>query len=261
MHRATKIIATIGPACSSDERTAQLVHAGVDVFRLNFSHGTHVLHGDAIRRIRQAAQAAGRIVAIMQDLSGPKIRTGLLRDHQPIDLQAGEALTIAVGDFVGAAGRVSTTYAALPTVVKAGDALLLDDGRIQLRVEDTSSTEIRTVVVDPGPLGENKGINAPGAMFPSGQLTEKDARDLAFGVEAGVAGAPSSSFPADGGDSLGGVPVVSVGVVAPTVVSVGVVSFGVLSVGVVSVGVVPVGVLSVGVVSVGVVSVVVPSRQ
>jgi pyruvate kinase len=186
MHRATKIIATVGPACSSDERTAELVHAGVDVFRLNFSHGTHALHGDAIRRIRHAAERAGRVVAIMQDLSGPKIRTGLLRNHEPIELQAGEALTIAVGDFIGAAGRVSTTYAGLPAAVRPGDALLLDDGRIQLRVEDTSSAEIRTIVVDAGPLGEHKGINAPGAMFPSGRLTEKDANDLAFGVEAGV---------------------------------------------------------------------------
>jgi len=186
MHRATKIIATVGPASSSDERTAQLVHAGVDVFRLNFSHGTHALHGDAIRRIRHAALQSGRVVAIMQDLSGPKIRTGLLRDHQPIDLQAGQALTIAVGDFVGEPGRVATTYAGLPAAVRIGDALLLDDGRIQLRVEETNSAEIRTIVVDAGPLGEHKGINAPGAMFPSGQLTDKDATDLAFGVAAGV---------------------------------------------------------------------------
>src|SRR3954465_14298168 len=126
MTRATRIIATIGPASDSDERIAQLVGAGVDVFRLNFSHGTHGSHGEAIRRIRRAEQRAARPVAIMQDLSGPKIRTGLLRDHQPIALRAGESLTIAVGDFVGEPGRVSTTYADLPPVVSPGATWLLD---------------------------------------------------------------------------------------------------------------------------------------
>lgn len=186
MSRATKIIATVGPATDSEERIAQLVSAGVDVFRLNFSHGTHESHGEAIRRIRAAAQRAARPTAIMIDLAGPKIRTGRLRDHQPLVLNAGDSLTIAVGDFVGEPGRVSTGYAELPAVVGKGDALLLDDGRIQLRVEETSPTEIRTTVVDGGRLGENKGINAPGAMFPSGRMTDKDARDLEFGVKAGV---------------------------------------------------------------------------
>ena len=186
MPRATKIIATLGPATSSEERITQLLGAGVDVFRLNFSHGTHQSHGELIQRIRQAEHRASRPVAIMQDLSGPKIRTGALRDHRPIELHAGETLTIAVGDFVGGPGRVSTTYADLPAVVSRGDTLLLDDGRIQLRVEDTSAEEVRTTVIDAGPLGEHKGINAPGAAFPSGILTEKDARDLAFGVQAGV---------------------------------------------------------------------------
>jgi pyruvate kinase len=122
----------------------------------------------------------------MQDLSGPKIRTGLLRDHQPIDLAAGHSLTIGIGDFVGEPGLVSTTYGELPKVVGPGDTLLLDDGRIQLRVDASSGSEIRTTVVHPGSLGEHKGINAPGATFPSGALTAKDAADLAFGVQAGV---------------------------------------------------------------------------
>src|SRR6476661_6324895 len=126
MHRATKIVATIGPATDSEARIAQLVTAGVDVFRLNFSHGTHESHGEAIRRIREAARRVERAVAIMQDLSGPKIRTGRLRDHQPIDLREGEPLVIAVGDFAGEPGRVSTTYADLPAVVGRGDPLLLD---------------------------------------------------------------------------------------------------------------------------------------
>jgi pyruvate kinase len=186
MTRATKIIATLGPATSTPERISELVAAGVDVFRLNFSHGTHASHGEAIGLVREAAHRAGRCVAIMQDLSGPKIRTGLLRDHEPIDLRAGERLTIGVGDFVGEAGHISTTYAQLPAVVCPGDRLLLDDGRIQLRVEQSGGHEIRTTVVDPGTLGEHKGITAPEAVFPSGTLTEKDAADLAFGVASGV---------------------------------------------------------------------------
>jgi pyruvate kinase len=186
MFRATKIIATLGPSTSTDERIRDLIDAGVDVFRLNFSHGTHESHGEAIRRIREASAHAQRCVAIMQDLSGPKIRTGLLRDHQPLELNAGDALTISVGDFTGEPGRVSTTYSELPAVVGPGDRLLLDDGRIQLQVDASSEGEIRTTVVDPGMLGEHKGINAPAARFPSGALTAKDAADLAFGVKAGV---------------------------------------------------------------------------
>ena len=186
MHRATKIVATIGPATDSEARIAQLVTAGVDVFRLNFSHGTHESHGESIRRIREAARRAERAVAVMQDLSGPKIRTGPLRDGKAIELREGESLAIGVGSFTGGPGRIATTYAGLPAVVGRGDTLLLDDGRIQLRVEQVTPDEIRTSVVDGGLLGQHKGINAPGATFPSGALTEKDARDLTFGVSAGI---------------------------------------------------------------------------
>jgi pyruvate kinase len=162
------------------------VAAGVDVFRLNFSHGTHASHGEVITRIRSAAGDAARSVAILQDLSGPKIRTGKLAGGEPLRLEAGDELTIAVGDFPGVRGRVSTTYAALPVSVHPGDRLLLDDGRIQLRVERRSETELMTRVVDGGTLGEHKGINAPGVELPSVGLTGKDAEDLKFGVAAGV---------------------------------------------------------------------------
>jgi pyruvate kinase len=184
--RQTKIVATIGPASSGADLIQQMVAAGVDVFRLNFSHGTHDTHAQSIGRIRHAADAAGRSVAILQDLSGPKIRTGTLRDGKPIELTAGDALTIAVGDFPGRPGRVSTTYTALPNAVHPGDALLLDDGRIQLRVQERTDDEVRTVVVDGGSLGEHKGINAPGVELPAASLTPKDAEDLKFGVASGV---------------------------------------------------------------------------
>ncbi len=183
--RHTKIIATVGPSTNSADLLTQLVAAGVDVFRLNFSHGTQDEHGDAIARIRQVAREAGRSVAILQDLGGPKIRTGKLRDHELI-LQPGDALTIASGDFIGDRGRVSTTYADLPRSLRAGDALLLDDGRIQLKVTGAGDTAVQTVVVEGGTLGEHKGINAPGVPLPSAGLTPKDASDLVFGVRAGV---------------------------------------------------------------------------
>ena len=184
--RQTKIIATVGPATSSDAAINELIATGVDVFRLNFSHGTHESHREALNRIRAAARQQGRCVAALQDLSGPKIRTGLLMDGAPIHLRDGDELRIVVGDLVGGPGRVSTSYADLPEAVRPGDTLLLDDGRLQLRVEETGADGIRTGVIHGGLLGEHKGINAPGVVLPSGSLTEKDMEDLDFGARLGV---------------------------------------------------------------------------
>jgi len=184
--RRTKIIATLGPASSSDAVVAELIEAGVDVFRLNFSHGTHDSHAAVIDTVRRAAAKAGRIVALLQDLSGPKIRTGRLRGGAAVPLKPGDPLTVAVGDFEGDSSRVSTTYADLPRGVHAGDAILLDDGHIQLRVESVAGEEIHTRVVDGAMLGEHKGINVPGVELPTARLTAKDIEDLHFGVRAGV---------------------------------------------------------------------------
>lgn len=183
--RQTKIIATVGPSSDSDDVLRALIAAGTDVFRLNFSHGTHETHGAAIGRIRAAAQQADRHVAIMQDLSGPKIRTGALKNHQPIELTPGSALRIVIGEDLGDASTVSTTYD-LTKAVSPGNTLLLDDGHIQLRVESVEGRELRTAVVDGGTLGEHKGINVPGVILPAGALTAKDAVDLNFGARAGV---------------------------------------------------------------------------
>jgi pyruvate kinase len=184
--RHTKIVATIGPASSTDTAIRDLIAAGVNVFRLNFSHGTHENHAEVITRIRSAAQQSRRCIAILQDLSGPKIRTGPLAGGRPIELKRGDELRIVTGDFPGEPGRVSTPYADLPRSVRPGDTLLLDDGRIELRVEDSEAREMRTRVIQGGPLGEHKGINAPGVPLPSAGLTEKDAEDLVFGVRSGV---------------------------------------------------------------------------
>jgi pyruvate kinase len=188
--RHTKVIATIGPSSDSDEIIRALISAGVDVFRLNFSHGTHETHGAAIARIRAAAEQAGRYVAVLQDLSGPKIRTGELKDHEPIELKPDDTLDLVVGDFVGGGserGRltVGMTYD-LTTAVSPGNALLLDDGHIQLRVDSVEGNQLRTTVVDGGVLGEHKGINVPGVVLPSSALTPKDVDDLTFGARIGV---------------------------------------------------------------------------
>jgi pyruvate kinase len=184
--RHTKIIATLGPATDDDATLDALLAAGVDVVRLNFSHGTHDSHRRTLDRARAAAGRVGRHIAVMQDLSGPKIRTGRLAGGQPLPLREGDHLDIASGDFEGTAGRVSTTYVELARAVRAGDRLLVDDGRIELAVEGSDGVTIRTRVANGGLLGEHKGINAPHVALPSGALTLKDAEDLAFGLSLGV---------------------------------------------------------------------------
>ena len=183
--RHTKIIATVGPASSEPAVLDALIAAGVDIIRLNFSHGTQSDHAGRFHQVREAAQRADRHVAILQDLCGPKIRTGRLEGGKPIPLRVGDALVIAVGDEVGRAGRVSTTYGELATRLSKGDHLLLDDGKIELVVESASPHEIQTRVIDGGELGEHKGINAPHVPLRS-DMTEKDESDLAFGLALGV---------------------------------------------------------------------------
>ena len=184
--RHTKIIATVGPASDSPQVLEALLVAGVDVFRLNFSHGTHESHAKSYHAICEASRRTGRHVAVMQDLSGPKIRTGPLPGGQPMELREGDELRIEPGDAVGGSGRISTPYAELVRSARADDRLLLDDGKIELRVVRTSPAELTTVVVTGGSLGEHKGINAPGVRLPASSVTEKDAADLRFGLGLGV---------------------------------------------------------------------------
>jgi pyruvate kinase len=184
--RHTKIIATIGPASAAPDTLEALLVAGVDVFRLNFSHGTHASHAEVFHAVRKASRQTKCRVAIMQDLSGPKIRTGLIAGGGPLRLEQGHQLRIAPGDEPASDGRVSTTYAALVDSARPGDRLFLDDGRIELRVTGKSRGELTTEIVTGGPLGEHKGINAPGVALPSSSVTEKDAEDLRFGLELGV---------------------------------------------------------------------------
>ena len=184
--RHTKILATIGPKSDNDAMLDAIIAAGVDGIRLNFSHGTHETHERTYRRVRAAASRAARIVAVLQDLGGPKIRTGRLEGGRPIELRDGERLTITTGAGLGGPGRVYTTFDGLAPSVRRGDRLLLADGVIELRVERVDGGDITTVVVDGGMLGEHKGISAPGVDLPASAITAKDAEDLRFGLSLGV---------------------------------------------------------------------------
>jgi pyruvate kinase len=184
--RHTKIVATIGPATSSDERIEGLLRAGVDVVRLNFSHGTPAQHAENIGRVRAAALDLGRTVAFLQDLQGPKIRTGALEGGRPVLLSSGSEVLISTRETVGNASLISTTYEALPSDVKPGDRVLLDDGRLRLRVLSTAQEAVRARVEHGGPLGEHKGINLPGVAVSAPALTTKDKTDIEFGLAQGV---------------------------------------------------------------------------
>jgi pyruvate kinase len=184
--RHTKIIATVGPASDSDDLLDALIAAGTDIVRLNFSHGTHESQAATFARVRAAARRARREVAILQDLGGPKIRTGLLEGGRPLRLDAGDDLRIVIGEQLGKPGVVSTSFEGLARGVRPGDHLLLSDGTIELEVIGSDGAEITTRVVEGGMLGEHKGINAPGVALPTSAITLKDIEDLQFGLTLGV---------------------------------------------------------------------------
>ena len=184
--RRAKIVATIGPASRSPERLRELMLAGMDVARLNMSHGTHEVHAENIANLRAIAAELNRPLAILLDLCGPKIRTGKLKDGHPIRLQADQSLTITTREIVGDETTVSTSYAQLPQDVKVGDRILFADGLIELRVEQVGKTDVVCRVLNGGELGENKGINLPGVKLSAPSLTEKDRADLSFGLQQQV---------------------------------------------------------------------------
>jgi pyruvate kinase len=183
--RRTKIVCTLGPSSNTPDKVSALIAAGMDVARLNFSHGTHDEHRAMFTTVREAARRAGKHVAILMDLQGPKIRTGTLREGNAVTLETGAALTITTRSVEGDASLVSTTYADLPRDVRAGDRILVADGVIQLEVEDIADAEIRCRVIDGGVLGEHKGINLPGVAISSPSVTDKDMEDLEFGLGLG----------------------------------------------------------------------------
>jgi pyruvate kinase len=181
----TKIVCTIGPASSSADIIADLVANGMSVARLNFSHGNHKDHGAIIKKVREASAAAGRPVAVLQDLCGPKIMVGKIPDAG-IRLSPGQSLILTADRRSAQGNRVPVTYHALPSQVKPGDRVLLADGMMELIVERTTPDEIECTVVTGGILTSHKGINLPSSSLDIPAITEKDRRDLIFGLEMEV---------------------------------------------------------------------------
>ena len=184
--RRAKIVCTLGPASSSAERIGELMDAGMDVVRLNFSHGSYDDHAALLSTVRSEADKRGRAIAVLLDLQGPKIRVGRFADGQA-ELKAGAPFTITTDTtVVGDATRVSTTYAGLIRDVKTGDQILLDDGYLSLVVTDVGDREVKTLVVVGGTLKNNKGINLPGVDVSAPAVSDKDASDIVWGLRHGV---------------------------------------------------------------------------
>jgi pyruvate kinase len=179
--RRTKIVATLGPATSSREAISDLIRYGVDVTRLNFSHGAHDVHQENARTVRESAEKLNRNVAVMQDMQGPKIRTGEVAGGT--ELVEGNQVIIAPGDFLGDASRLSTSYENIAQDVEPGHRVLIDDGLLELRVDRVADGQVVCTVVDGGEVSSHKGLNFPDSSLSIKGLTPKDLEDLRFGIE------------------------------------------------------------------------------
>jgi pyruvate kinase len=183
--RRAKIVCTLGPAASTAERLEELVQAGMDVARLNLSHGSHAEHEERYRNVRKAAELFGRNVGVLVDLQGPKIRLGTFADGQ-VELERGSQFTITTDAVSGDAHRSSTTYSGLPGDVHPGDRVLVDDGRLALEVETVHGADVVTRVLEGGPISNNKGLNLPGTSVSVPALSGKDVDDLRWGLRIGA---------------------------------------------------------------------------
>ena len=183
--RKTKIVCTIGPASESLDKLKQLITAGMNVARLNFSHGDYEEHGKRIDNIRQASKELNKTVAILLDTKGPEIRTGTLA-VEPIELVQDEFITLTTEEILGDKDRISVTYKDLPSDVKVGSTILIDDGLIGLTVVNVEGTEIKCKIVNGGTIKSKKGVNVPGVSISLPGITEKDASDIRFGIEKGL---------------------------------------------------------------------------
>ncbi|MFH0991441.1 MAG: pyruvate kinase [bacterium] len=177
----TKIVCTIGPASQEVDVLLAMIDAGMDVVRLNFSHGTHEQHLYTIEQVKEASKRSGEHITLLQDLSGPKIRTGKFENNR-VELKAGSSFTFTIDDILGNADRVSTTYKPLPRDVVVGDIILVDDGKMKFVVESKTDTTVQCKVVTGGILSDKKGMNLPGVKVSVPSFTEKDIDDLKFGL-------------------------------------------------------------------------------
>ena len=193
-NRAAKIVCTLGPASTTDEKISALFEAGADVFRLNFSHGTHQEHAERYASIRRIERDFVRPIGIMMDLQGPKIRVDTF-EGGAVDLSAGSVFTFDCHrEQAGTVDRVSISNPEIYTGLEPGMKLLLDDGKIRLRVEEANQEKVRTTVQVGGVLSDHKGLNLPGAILPMSALTDKDRTDLRFGLDLGGIGSLCPSF-------------------------------------------------------------------
>lgn len=184
--RRAKIVATLGPASNTEPVLRELIRAGIDVVRLNFSHGTHDEKLELIQMIRKISREERKPLCILGDLQGPKIRTSKLKDRQPVLLKTGQRLTITPREVLGTPSLISTTFKTLAENVEQGSRILLSDGLIELRVHEIRGGDVVCEVINGGMLGENKGINLPGIPVRVPSLTEKDSGDLEFALKNGV---------------------------------------------------------------------------
>ena len=183
--RRAKIVCTLGPAVESIEKITELIDAGMNMARLNLSHGSHDEHQKRLDLVRVASKKANKAVAILVDLQGPKIRLGRFSSG-PHELSRGDTFTITTDDIAGTKDKVSTTYKGLPGDCKAGDAIMIDDGKVSVQVVQVKGNDVITKVIQPGMVSNNKGINLPGVAVSLPALSEKDIADLRWGLKAGV---------------------------------------------------------------------------
>ncbi|MDO5094703.1 MAG: pyruvate kinase [Propionibacteriaceae bacterium] len=184
--RRAKIVCTLGPSANTVDRLVELINAGMNVARLNMSHGDYNEHEGRLAAVREAARITGRTVGVLADLQGPKIRLGKFADNQKYFLDRGDRFTITIEDIQGTRERCSTTFKGLPGDVKPGDQILIDDGKVGLRALDVTSTEVLCETVVPGYVSNNKGINLPGVAVSVPAMSEKDERDLRWALSKDI---------------------------------------------------------------------------
>ena len=183
--RRAKIVCTLGPATDTKERIVELVEAGMNVARINASHGTHEEHEKRVDWVREAAEETGQAVAVLVDLQGPKIRLGTF-ESGPVLLEQGDIFTITTEDVPGDKELVSTTFKGLPGDCNPGDLILIDDGKVQVRVKEVNGPEVVTEVLIGGTVSNNKGVNLPGVAVSVPALSEKDKEDLEWALNYGA---------------------------------------------------------------------------
>ncbi len=184
--RRAKIVCTLGPSAEAVDRLVELLNAGMNVARLNMSHGDYTEHGTRLKNVREAQHLTGKAVGVFADLQGPKIRLGRFEDNLKPHLEVGDVFTITIDDILGNAERCSTTYKGLPGDVNVGDQILIDDGKVGLKAVEVTETDVTCVVTVPGPVSNNKGINLPGVAVSVPAMSEKDEADLRWALHQDI---------------------------------------------------------------------------